>query len=147
MNTNTGINHKSQRTDKCLSSLTWPWEIFLMGDTPGKNLGKPDDPVPVLVMLQKQGWSTSCYASTRRINSCMQSSKANREIDRKTSRCWTNRKMWIPQIPTPRKASCSVLVHNSAHHLPWIDHWMEARTCSWRDASCCMGPVLWDLHT
>ena len=43
-----------------------------MGDTPGKNLGKPDDPVPVLVMLQKQGWSTSCYASTRRINSCMQ---------------------------------------------------------------------------
>ena len=76
-------------------------------------------------MLQKQGRSTSCYASIRRINSCMQSSKANREIDRKTSRCWTNRKMWIPQIPTPRKASCSVLVHNSAHHLPWITGWKQ----------------------
>ena len=33
--------------------------------------------------------------------------------------------MWIPQIPTPRKASCAVLVHNSAHHLPWITGWKQ----------------------
>lgn len=47
----------------------------------------------------------------------MQSSKANREIERRIAVARTERCVYlIPQIPTPRKASCLVLVHNSAHH-------------------------------
>ena len=55
--------------------------------------------------------------------SCMQSSKANREIERRfaVARHEPKDVVWCDstQIPTPpeKLASCSVLVHNSAHHL------------------------------
>jgi len=137
------MNHKSQRTDKCLSSLTWPWEIFLMGDTPGKNLGKPDDPVPVLVMLQKQGWSTSCYASTRRINSCMQKFQS-KQGDRSKDISLLDEPKDVDSTDSHTQKSIVCSPSPQQCTPPSMDHWMEARTCSWRDAF--VDPVLWDLQ-
>jgi hypothetical protein len=82
-------------------------------------------------------------------SSCMQSSKANREIERRFAVARHEPKDVLlcdsTQIPTqPEKlASCSVLVHNSAHHLlPQITEKYTAETC--RDDAWMYGsdPVL-----
>jgi len=74
----------------------------------------------------KEGASRSCYMLAHvesLATSCMQSSKANREIERRfaVARHEPKDVVWCDstQIPTPpeKLASCSVLVHNSAHHL------------------------------
>ena len=126
MNTKTGINESQISKDRQVPKQSH----MTLGNL---SYGGHQEKILGNLMIQSQCWSCSkskagapaaMLAHVESIVAC-KSSKANREIDRKTSRCWTNRKMWIPQIPTPRKASCAVLVHNSAHHLPWITGWKQ----------------------
>uniref|UniRef100_K3XNY1 Uncharacterized protein n=1 Tax=Setaria italica TaxID=4555 RepID=K3XNY1_SETIT len=74
----------------------------------------------------------------------MQSSKANREIERRLAVARTER-CGFHRFPHSEKASRSVLVHNSAYHLPWITGWKQKHAAVQR---CMYGsdPLLRDLH-
>ena len=123
------INHKSQGKGQIqVPKLTQPCSSLIGDIYQEKKHWKPDDSVRVVaIMLQikarREHHAAAMLAHVESLaTSCMQSSKANREIERRFAVARHEPKdVWCDstQIPThPAKlASCSVLVHNSAHHL------------------------------
>ena len=124
------INHKSQGKGQIqVPKLTQPCSSLIGDIYQEKKHWKPDDSVRVVaIMLQikarREHHAAAMLAHVESLaTSCMQSSKANREIERRfaVARHEPKDVLWCDstQIPThPEKlASCSVLGHNSAQHL------------------------------
>ena len=137
------INHKSQGKGQIqVPKLTQPCSSLIGDIYQEKKHWKPDDSVRVVaIMLQikarREHHAAAMLAHVESLaTSCMQSSKANREIERRfaVARHEPKDVLWCDctRIPThPEKlASCSVLVHNSAHHLLSQITQRLAQTCA-----------------